>query len=85
MMSIFGRTARMERNHRGMCVHSREDAVKLGRMPTLPRSNSSLLVRTDFTSEDAWQQVSDEAQRANEDGFRAYIEPISDPAFDRVT
>jgi hypothetical protein len=42
-------------------------------------------VRTDFTSEDAWQQVSGEAQRANEDGFRAYIEPVSDPAFDRVT
>jgi hypothetical protein len=68
-----------------MGVHSCENAAKLSPMPTLPRLNSSLLVRTDFTSDDAWQQVSDEAQRENEDGFRAYIEPVSDPAFDRVT
>lgn len=67
-----------------MSVHLGEKAVKLGHMPTLPRSNSSLLVRTDFTSDDAWHQVSDEARRENEDGFRAYIEPISDPEFDRV-
>ena len=58
--------------------------ARLGPMPTLPRSNSSLLVRTDFTSDDAWQQVSDEAQWENEDGFRAYLEPVSDPAFDRA-
>lgn len=54
-------------------------------MPTLPSLNSSLLVRTDFTSDDAWQQVSEEAQQENADGFRAYAEPISDPAFDRAT
>jgi hypothetical protein len=51
----------------------------------LPRLNSSLLVRTDFTSDGAWQEVTDEAQRENEDGFRAYVAPVSDPAFDRVT
>jgi len=44
--------------------------------------NSSLLVRTDFTSDDAWAQVSGEAQRENADGFRAYLELVSDPAFD---
>lgn len=32
-----------------------------------------------------WQQVSDQAQRENEDGFRAYAEPVSDPAFDGAT
>jgi hypothetical protein len=53
-----------------------------GDMPRLPRSDSSLLVRTDFTGDDAWQQVSDEAQWENADGFRAYIVPVSDPAFD---
>ncbi|MGW1341032.1 DUF6924 domain-containing protein [Kribbella sp. NPDC002412] len=51
-------------------------------MPTLPRTDSSLLVRTDFASDTAWQHLSDEAQRENEDGFRAYIETVSDPAFD---
>lgn len=54
-------------------------------MPALPKSSTSLLVRTDFTSDDAWQQVSGEARRENEDGFAAFIEPISDPAFDRAT
>jgi hypothetical protein len=42
-------------------------------------------VRTDFTSDDAWQQVADEATRENEHGFRAYAEPVSDPAFDRAS
>jgi hypothetical protein len=51
-------------------------------MLTLPRSNSSLLVRTDFTSNDAWRRVSDEAARESEDGFRAHFEPVSLPEFD---
>jgi hypothetical protein len=54
-------------------------------MPTLPERNCSLLVRTDFSSDYAWQQVADEATRENEDGFRAYAEPVSDPAFDRAS
>jgi hypothetical protein len=51
----------------------------------LPRLNSSLLIRTDFSNGDAWQKISDEARRENEDGFRAYLEPVSDPAFDGLT
>jgi hypothetical protein len=47
----------------------------------LPRSNCSLLVRTDFISDDAWRAVCDEALREYEDGFRADLEPVSDPAF----
>jgi hypothetical protein len=54
-------------------------------MPTLPELESSLLVRTDFTSDDAWQQISAAAQEENEDGFRAYIEPISDSEFDGLS
>ena len=50
------------------------------RVPTLPQRNCSLLVRTDFTSDDSWQQVADEATRENEDGFLADAEPVSDPA-----
>ena len=53
-------------------------------MPALPGSDTSLLVRTDFASDDAWQQLSDEAQRENEDGFRAYLELVNDPGFDRA-
>ena len=51
----------------------------------LPRLNSSLLIRTDFSNADAWQKISDEARRENEDGFRAYLEPVCDPAFDGLT
>jgi hypothetical protein len=54
-------------------------------MLTLPGSNSSLLVRTDFTGDDAWDQVSAEALQESEDGFRAYIQPISDLAFAGAT
>jgi hypothetical protein len=56
--------------------------------PSLPRSSSSLLVRTDFTSDPAdetWEQVREAALRENADGFRAYCEPVSDPAFEGAT
>jgi Domain of unknown function (DUF6924) len=47
-----------------------------------PSSDCSLLVRTDFTSEQDWQQVSTEAQAQYQDGFQAYIAPVSDSAFE---
>jgi hypothetical protein len=65
-------------------VDVRRDAAKIGCVPMLPRSDRSLLVRTDFTSDKAWQQVSGAAQATCADGFQAYIEPVSDPAFDSV-
>jgi hypothetical protein len=51
-------------------------------MLTLPRSSSSLLVRTDFTDDDAWDRMISEALREYEVGFRAYIEPVEDTALD---
>ena len=54
-------------------------------LPSLPTSSSSLLVRTDFTSDEAWDRVREEALRENEDGFRAYVEPVSDRAFEQAT
>lgn len=56
--------------------------AKIEAMPTLPMLDCSLLVRTDFSNDAQWQQLTDEAQREDEDGFRAYIEPVNDPAFD---
>jgi hypothetical protein len=44
----------------------------------LPGSDCSLLVRTDFTSEEAWRQVSAGAQAMYQDGFQAYITLVSD-------
>jgi Domain of unknown function (DUF6924) len=54
-------------------------------VPILPERTCSLLVCTDFTSDDVWQQVADKSTRENEDGFRAYAEPVSDPAFDAAS
>jgi hypothetical protein len=50
----------------------------------LPSSDCSLLVRTDFTIDEAWRQVSAEARAQYGDGFQACIEPVSDPAFERA-
>jgi hypothetical protein len=48
-------------------------------MPTLP-GRGALLVRTDFTYDDGWDRVRDEATREyGPDGFRAYVAPVSDP------
>jgi hypothetical protein len=56
----------------------------MGCLPgTLPWSNGSLLARTDLTGGEARQQVSEEA-RENEDGFRAYVELVSDPVFEAL-
>jgi hypothetical protein len=51
----------------------------------VPELSGSELVRTDFTDSTAWEQASSEAQQENADGFRAYIEPVSDPAFDGLS
>ena len=51
-------------------------------MLKLPASDSSLLVRTDFTDDESWERASYEASVENEDGFRAYIHPVNDPALD---
>ena len=42
----------------------------------------SLLVRTDFSSDDAWDEVRGEATRQYEYGFAANLLPVSNPAFD---
>jgi hypothetical protein len=51
-------------------------------MSTLP-DMGTLLVRTDFTDDDAWNQVRGEAtQEYGPDGFRAQVAPVSDPQRD---
>lgn len=55
-------------------------------MPTSPLlPTGCLLVRTEFSSEEAWLRLTDEALAEYPDGFgevfAADVEPISDPAF----
>jgi hypothetical protein len=43
------------------------------------------LVRTDFSSPSAWHDVVDAVQRVWEDGFRAHVSIVDDPAYDGWT
>jgi hypothetical protein len=54
-------------------------------MPALP-DTSTILVRTDFADDRAWDQVRNEATRQyRPEGFRAYVEPVSDPRWAGAT
>ena len=50
-------------------------------MSGLPSTQDSLLVRTDFTDERAWQATEAAAVAENDDGFRAYVRIIDEPQF----
>jgi hypothetical protein len=51
----------------------------------LPKSDHSLLLRTDFSDDAAWTALCEAVQVTNEDGFRAYVDCLSDPAYDGLT
>jgi hypothetical protein len=47
-------------------------------MAALPITDDSLLVRTDFADQAAWQRMLAAALDENEDGFRAYLAVVDD-------
>ena len=47
-------------------------------MSGLPSSQDSLLVRSDFTDDRAWQAAEAAAVAENGDGFRAYVQIIDE-------
>lgn len=53
-------------------------------MPVLPRTESSLLVRTTFADEKAWLSALSVVLTENNDGFRAYVEVVDDPVWENV-
>lgn len=53
-------------------------------MPVLPKTESSLLVRTTFADERAWLDVVSVVLTENDDGFRAYVEVVDDPVWENV-
>ncbi len=57
-------------------------APTIAGMPELPKTSTSLLVRTDFRDDAAWQALQTECTATYEDDFRAELRPVSDPAFD---
>ncbi|MFJ9391023.1 DUF6924 domain-containing protein [Nocardioides sp. NPDC101246] len=49
-------------------------------MVTLPSARESLLVRVEFSDDDAWQQAKAAAIATYDDGFCAYLHPVDDPS-----
>ena len=54
-------------------------------MKQLPAIENALLLRTDFSDDSAWASFCEAAQEPNEEGFRAYVECVSDPAYESLT
>ena len=50
----------------------------------LPTENT-LLLRADFTDDSAWESLCEAIDQPNEDGFKAYVERVSDPVYDGLT
>jgi hypothetical protein len=51
----------------------------------LPKAKHSLMLRTDFSDDAAWGALCAAIKEPNEDGFKAYVDCISDPAYDGLT
>jgi hypothetical protein len=51
----------------------------------LPRTEDALVLRTDFSDDGAWNALCAAIQEPSEEGFRAHVDCISDPAFDGLT
>jgi hypothetical protein len=55
-------------------------------MKPIPKTEQSPVLRTDFSDNAAWEALCQEIQTPEpEDGFRAYIDFISDPEFDGMS
>lgn len=54
-------------------------------MTGLPSTEASLLVRTDFTDGDAWEETKAASLAENDDGFRAYVHVVDDATLGEAT
>jgi len=53
-------------------------------MLSLPTSSASLLVRTDFSHDEAWMSLTRALATESEDGFVAYFDIVDDRRFERA-
>jgi hypothetical protein len=53
--------------------------------PALPKSDNSLLLRTDFSDDAAWIALCEAVRAPSEDGFEARLDCIDDPAYRGLT
>ncbi|WP_329061452.1 DUF6924 domain-containing protein [Amycolatopsis sp. NBC_01480] len=54
-------------------------------MERLPDIHFGLLIRTDFADQDAWDAVLEAVKTPSEDGFRASLRVVEDPAYRDAT
>src|SRR5262245_15277126 len=54
-------------------------------MKPLPKTKHSLVLRTDFSDDAAWDAICVAIQEPNEEGFKAYVDCISEPAYAGLT
>jgi hypothetical protein len=47
----------------------------------LPETENALMLRTDFTDDDAWTALCEAVREPSEDGFVAYVDCVSDSAY----
>jgi hypothetical protein len=51
----------------------------------LPNTEHSLVLRTDFSDDAAWEALCAAIQEPSEEGFKAFVDCISDPAYAGLT
>ena len=54
-------------------------------MKPLPRTENSLMLRTHFSDDAAWRALCAAIEEPSEDGFKAVVDCISDPAYAGLT
>ena len=54
-------------------------------MKKLPKTENSLLLRTDFSDDAAWAALCEGVRQPSEEGFRARVDCVSDRAYDGLT
>jgi hypothetical protein len=68
---------------RGSPFHSLGGYKLFAPMPKLPLTEDSVLIRTDFSDEAAWQSLCRELEKPSGE-FQAYLTFVSDPSFDKA-
>ena len=53
--------------------------------PALPKTQSTPVLRTDFSDDQRWEAVRAAIETPNEDDFRAYVAYLDDPAYRDLT
>lgn len=54
-------------------------------MTELPSGDRSLLLRTDFADEQAWNRLRDAVQKPSEEGFLAYFDYVDNLSYEGLT